>query len=93
MKSKKLYLLLIAMAFLTFSCDEDDEKKDEIDEPINAVDYLFLQNSIYYFKVETIDGNNWGYETSELIDINISTDKLRIFNDKLSLLTIDNLDE
>lgn len=93
MKSTKIYILLIAIAFLSFSCSEDDEKKDEIDEPINAVDYLFLQNSIYYFKVETIDGNNWGYETSELIDISISTDNLRIFNDKLSLLTIDNLDE
>jgi len=52
MKSTKLYLLLIAMAFLTFSCDEDD---DNVNDAIylseyNPSDFMFQDDVSYVYQ-------------------------------------------
>lgn len=60
MKNNKIYLLLIAIAFLSFSCDEDDDgdKKDKIKFTIDASKYLMQSNSKYYYDIEIIEPEN-----------------------------------
>lgn len=57
MKNSKIYLLLIAMAFLSFSCkensstdDEDNDKEKDVIISKNGADYNFNIFSIYEFE-------------------------------------------
>lgn len=54
MKNNKVYTLLIIMAFLSFSCSEDEKSDDkQIDDKTGASKYLFNENSIYTYSIES----------------------------------------
>lgn len=68
MKNSKIYLLIIAIAFLSFSCKEDDEI-DDIDKGITS-DFMFQENKTYDYDVEIIDEDDTQNEKFSLITFN-----------------------
>lgn len=68
MKDYKIYLLLIVLAFLSFSCKEDEEI-DDIDKGITS-DFMFQENKTYDYDVEIIDEDDTQNEKFSLITFN-----------------------
>lgn len=74
MKNKKLITLLILLAFLSFSCGDDDDKNGNgkgNKSSIDASKYLFQANSIYFYDINVIDheGKSGNYKrTTEVYD-------------------------